>query len=64
MLDIKIDMRNLSYCLMLKNDSECEIISEHFFAVLETSAFRVTVDPNLDRAIITIDDTNEPECGE
>ena len=49
---------------MLKNDSECEINSEHFFAVLETSAFRVTVDPNLDRAQLTIDDTNEPECGE
>ena len=35
---------------MLKYDSECEINSEHFFAVLETSAFRVTIDPNLDRA--------------
>ena len=26
---------------MLKSDSECEINSEHFFAVLETSAFSV-----------------------
>ena len=64
MLEVSIDTRSLEHCIMLKDDSDCEINSENFFAVLETSAFRVTVDPNLDRAMITIDDTNEPECGE
>ena len=63
-LEIGTDMKNLSHCISLINDFECEIIDEHFVAILQTSAFGVTVDPTLDRAMITINDTSEPECGE
>ena len=63
-MEIHTDMRNLNHCISLINDFECEIIDEQFFAILQTSALGVTVDPTLERATITINDTREPECGE
>ena len=63
-MEIRTDMKNLNHCISLINDFECEIIDEQFFAILKTSALGVTVDPSLERATITINDTREPECGE
>ena len=62
-LEIGMDMKNFSHCITLINDIECEN-DEQFFAILQTSAFRVAVVPTLNRAMITIDDASEPECGE
>ena len=63
-LEFKINQRNVCHNITLKNDIECESMEESFLVLLNTSEFRVVVDPDLSQATITINDTNDTDCGE